>query len=306
MVYLFYNKILLRVLVLLAGVGVGIAAYHYIALSAEKLPEQGAFFALQIISFMIAGWLVMLIAEVVDNHYVRVFGTLCMGLGAFVSYPWIFNRDGPQLMSLPDAPARWPVLSFGFWSAVAVAAILRLLLVTRLIIDKLTYGKPLQKIAAQKTDTDLGQAPQGMGQKAKPGELPPIPVDTSPLAVATVNGGTGSGSVQAAATAPAPPVRILGPVHKLKGVGGLYDGSEFNLAPGRMKIGRQDADIQLENDTQVSRAHAVLVVDEQGMALIEDNGSTNGTFLNNEKVSTAPLAPGDMLRIGTTQFRVEA
>jgi hypothetical protein len=248
----------------------------------------------------------MLIAEVVDNHYVRVFGTLCMGLGAFVSYPWIFERDGPQLMALPDAAARWPVLSFGFWSSVAAAGILLVLLVTRLIIDKLTYGKPLQKIAAQKTDTDLGQAPQGMGQKPRPGELAPIPIDTSPLAVNTAGSADRAGQDPAPTQSAPAPVRIFGPVKQLKGVGGLYDGREFRLAPGRMRIGRQDADILLADDSQVSRAHAVLVVDEQGMALIEDNGSTNGTFLNNEKVSTAPLAPGDLLRIGTTQFRVEA
>jgi hypothetical protein len=180
MVYLFYNKVLLRVLVALAGIGIGIFAFHYVGLSVEKIPEGGALSAVQIISFMVAGWMVVLIAEVVDNHYVRVFGALCLGWGAFITYKYAFLSDGPQLMTLPDAPTRWPVLSFGFWSAVAVAAILLVLLVTRLIIDKVTYGKPLQRIAAQKTDTDLGAAPTGMGQKPRPGELAPIPIDTSP------------------------------------------------------------------------------------------------------------------------------
>jgi hypothetical protein len=305
MVYLFYNKLLLRVLVLLAGIGVGIATFHYVSLSIAKLPATGARDALAIVSFLIAGWLVMLIAEVVDNHYVRVFGALCLGLGAFVSYKWIFQVDREPLLALPEAAARWPVLSFGFWAAVASAAILLVLLVTRLIIDKVTYGKPLQKLAAQKTDTDLGQAPSGMGQKARPGELAPIPVDASPLSVATV-GTQLAASADAASSVLTGPSRTPGPVHRLKGVGGLYDGTEFPLAPGRLSIGRQDADILLGNDSQVSRAHAALVVDDQNNATIEDNGSTNGTFLNNEKVSSAPLAPGDMLRIGTTQFRVEA
>jgi hypothetical protein len=301
MVYLFYNKVLLRVLVLLAGIGVGLAGFHYVSLSIEKLPQEGARDAFAIISILISGWLVMLIAEVVDNHYVRVFGTLCMGFGAIVSYKWIFLWDGPALLTLPDAASRWPVLAFGFWSAVVIAALLLILLVTRLIIDKVTFGKPMQRIAAQREDVDLGAKPQGMGEKPKPGELPPIPLDTSPLAV---NSG---GNPEVGAPSPEPaPNRILGPVHKLRGIGGLYDGSEFLLAPGRLRIGRQDAEILLANDTQVSRGHAELVVDEQGMAIIEDKGSTNGTFLNNERVQTAPLAPGDVLRIGTTQFRVEA
>src|SRR5688500_1775193 len=141
MVYLFYNKLLLRVLVLLAGIGVGLVTYHYVALSVAKLPDQGARDALAVVSFLIAGWLVMLIAEVVDNHYVRVFGTLCMGWGAFVSYGWIFLKDREPLSTLPEIAARFPVLSFGFWSAVAIAAILLVLLITRLIIDKVTLGR---------------------------------------------------------------------------------------------------------------------------------------------------------------------
>ncbi|MDQ3024448.1 MAG: FHA domain-containing protein [bacterium] len=303
MVYLFYNKVLLRVLILLAGVGVALATYHYVALSAEKLPETGARNALEIVSFLVAGWLVMLIAEVVDNHYVRVFGTMCMGFGAWLSHGWIFTKDGPALLMLPDAPTRWPILQFGYWSAVVIAALLLVLLVTRLIIDKLTLGRPMQQIAEQRQHVDLGQRPAGMGEKQKPGELAAIPIDTSPLAVSAGGGAIcGAGATPASQDSP----RTPGPVQVMKGIGGLYDGSEFQLAPGRITVGRQDADILLADDTQVSRAHAVLVVDEQGMALIEDNGSTNGTFLNNERVQTAQLAPGDMLRIGTTLFRVEA
>src|SRR5688500_17469538 len=211
MVYLFYNKVLLRVLVLLAGIGVGLATYHYVALSIAKLPESGARDALAIVSFLVAGWLVMLIAEVVDNHYVRVFGALCMGLGAFVSYKWIFQVDREPLSTLPDFAARFPQLSFGFWSAVTIAALLLVLLVTRLIMDKVTLGRPAQKVAAKRTDADLGATPAGLGQKPKAGELPPIPIDTSPLAV-NAGGGTGippaSGDMNAGGTPAAAP-RIL-------------------------------------------------------------------------------------------------
>ena len=164
--------------------------------------------------------------------------------------------------------------------------------------------KAAAKIAAQEDRYRPRAAPSGLGQKPKPGELAPIPVDATPLAVNTV-GTQLAASADAASSVPTDQ-RVPGPVQRLKGVGGLYDGSEFPLAPGRIGIGRQDADILLANDTQVSRAHAALVIDEQNNARIEDNGSTNGTFLNNEKVTSAQLAPGDMLRIGTTQFRVEA
>src|SRR5690606_28663977 len=76
MIYIFYNKILLRLLVVLCGLGIGLATWKYVGLSAEKLPEQGSRDALAIVSFLIAGWLVMLIAEVVDQHYMRAFAAL--------------------------------------------------------------------------------------------------------------------------------------------------------------------------------------------------------------------------------------
>jgi MFS family permease len=296
MVYLFYNKILLRVLVALAGLGIGIATFHYISLSAEKLPEQGARDALAIISFLIAGWLVMLIAEVVDNHYVRVFGALCVGLGAYVSYPWIFLKDGPSLQTLEGAPQRLAALSFGFWAAVVIAAIMLILLVTRLIMDRIAYGRMPAGAAARIHDADLGPRPSGVGEPPRPDALPPIPVDNAPLAVTT------DGVALAA-----PATRTVGPVRRLSAIGGVYMGTSFDLAPGsQFTVGRQGADLTLADDAQVSRTHAVLVVDAGGMASVQDQGSTNGTFLNNQRVQEAQLAPGDVLRIGTTQFKVEA
>jgi pSer/pThr/pTyr-binding forkhead associated (FHA) protein len=40
---------------------------------------------------------------------------------------------------------------------------------------------------------------------------------------------------------------------------------------------------------------------------VEDVGSTNGTFVNGARVTTARLLqPGDVVRIGKTDLRVEA
>lgn len=299
MVYLFYNKLLLRVLVLLAGIGVGMAAFQYVTLSAQKLPEHGARDAQAIISFLVAGWMVMLIAEVVDNHYMRVFGTLCVGLGAWVSYPWIFRHDGPALLAMPGAIDSFQVLRFGFWSAVIIAGVMLALLVTRLSIDKLTYGR--RPVGAAKKDRDLGAAPEGAGKPAQADELPPIPLDTAPLAVTT-----GAEPQTATQSQPVTPARAPAPVKRLSGVGGVYLGNNYDLAPGELRIGRADADIELANDTQVSRNHASIVVDEAGLATLSDKGSTNGTFVNNERIDSLQLAPGDMVRIGTTLFKVEA
>jgi diguanylate cyclase (GGDEF)-like protein len=74
------------------------------------------------------------------------------------------------------------------------------------------------------------------------------------------------------------------------------------LIPGRAySVGRSpDRDFALSDPT-VSRNHAGLSWDHDSF-LVTDNGSTNGTFLNGERIRTARLSSGDTLRFG----RVEA
>ncbi len=62
-------------------------------------------------------------------------------------------------------------------------------------------------------------------------------------------------------------------------------------------IGRgPDSDIQL-NDSTASHSHA-LIDKEDGDFFLKDLGSTNGTFLNQKKVSEAELKSGDIILIG--------
>ena len=71
-----------------------------------------------------------------------------------------------------------------------------------------------------------------------------------------------------------------------------------------LTIGREGCDIVLP-DPEVSRRHAVMRVLENGGAAIEDLGSTNGTYINNER-ATGPtaVAPGDIVRFGNTLWHV--
>ena len=58
--------------------------------------------------------------------------------------------------------------------------------------------------------------------------------------------------------------------------------------------------ISLPDDTYVSNLHA-RVFTSNGRVLVEDLGSTNGTFLNRSKLtSTVPLNRGDHLQVGGT------
>ena len=70
-------------------------------------------------------------------------------------------------------------------------------------------------------------------------------------------------------------------------------------------LGRGDrAEIQLD-DPFASARHA-RVYEQGNIVVIEDLGSTNGTYLNEELLETArPLHPGDRVRIGESEFAFE-
>jgi hypothetical protein len=234
----------------------------------------------------------MLIAEVVDNHYVRAAGAMCYGVGAVVCYPWIFRIDAPKLAELPDGAQRLQFAALAFWIAIALAVLQLGILITRLILDKIYAGRPPARLATAPAQVELASAPATEPLPVEPAPLQAIPVDQTPLLGAQV---------------PAVAVRIAGPVRRLVGVGGVYQGSSFELTPGgALSVGRQGAAILLENDNQVSRQHAQIDVTPDGLATLRDTGSTNGTWVNNQRVTEQQLAPGDLVQIGTSQFKVEA
>ena len=88
-------------------------------------------------------------------------------------------------------------------------------------------------------------------------------------------------------------------------VEGRSKGAVFPLE-GVMGIGRAPSSaIRIDDDFSSSR-HAVLRPDPEGW-VVEDLGSTNGTYVNAVPV-TGPtrVGPGDLVRIGRTQLRLEA
>ena len=85
---------------------------------------------------------------------------------------------------------------------------------------------------------------------------------------------------------------------------GLRAGSAYDLSKGAL-LGRGDqADIVLE-DSFASSSHARLVP-HGDVIVLEDLGSTNGTYLNDEPLrGPQPLHPGDRIRIGDSDFTFE-
>ena len=73
---------------------------------------------------------------------------------------------------------------------------------------------------------------------------------------------------------------------------------------GATTIGRAaECELRLD-DTYVSQQHA-RIFDRSGNWFVEDLGSTNGTFVNEQKlVAPAMLTPGDTIRVGTTKVEL--
>ena len=63
-----------------------------------------------------------------------------------------------------------------------------------------------------------------------------------------------------------------------------------------------ESDIFL-NDVTVSRQHCRFVL-EEGRLMVEDSGSTNGTYVNDSRVDEAQLRAGDEVLVGRFHFLV--
>ena len=92
----------------------------------------------------------------------------------------------------------------------------------------------------------------------------------------------------------------------LRFLSGKYKGGEFPLRPNReIIVGRSsDLDLVLVED-MVSRKHSKIATDDKGVS-IQDLGSTNGTFVNGEKVRKVDLKDGDRILIGTSIIKLVA
>lgn len=89
-------------------------------------------------------------------------------------------------------------------------------------------------------------------------------------------------------------------VSQLTVVSGPHRGETFQLDSGVCIIGRDPAaGISLSRDGLVSREHARIVRDGYGCRL-DDLGSTNGLYVNGERVSVHWLHPGDQVGLGHT------
>jgi Tol biopolymer transport system component len=91
---------------------------------------------------------------------------------------------------------------------------------------------------------------------------------------------------------------------KLIGLAGEYGGKSFPLVEGETLIGRgEECTLQIV-DARISRTHARLHSEGDDW-ILEDLGSTHGTFVKGNKIEKAVLRHGDTITIGATLLRFE-
>jgi predicted component of type VI protein secretion system len=93
----------------------------------------------------------------------------------------------------------------------------------------------------------------------------------------------------------------------LRVVNGAGAGTQIPLY-GEFVVGRSEAGAgNLTGDSEISRRHARFQLTQYGQVILEDLGSTNGTYVNGERLA-APraLAQGDQITMGRTIVQFEA
>jgi pSer/pThr/pTyr-binding forkhead associated (FHA) protein len=90
----------------------------------------------------------------------------------------------------------------------------------------------------------------------------------------------------------------------LVGIDGAHAGQRIAVPPAGLTIGRETDNMLILPDPSVSRHHARIAV-ENGALVVYDLNSTNGVYVNEQRVSKQSLRAGDIVRFGGARFRVE-
>ena len=83
-----------------------------------------------------------------------------------------------------------------------------------------------------------------------------------------------------------------------------FAGRTYELKVDRTTVGRVSDNAFEIPESSVSSHHAEILLRGNDV-IIKDLGSTNGTFINGEKITEAVLKPGETLKFGTVELRLD-
>ncbi|RRJ86947.1 FHA domain-containing protein [Gulosibacter macacae] len=152
----------------------------------------------------------------------------------------------------------------------------------------------------------MEQSRQQTFAAAKQDAPAPVSANAAPPAAAPQSAAPQPASQQSSPQSSGNPVGNQAPqLQKLVITSGPKRGHELELRGEPISIGRaRDADLVIQDDYTSTR-HARLL-NWNGQWMVQDLDSTNGTYVNGERVSQpTALGPGKSVRIGTTTFELQ-
>jgi hypothetical protein len=145
-----------------------------------------------------------------------------------------------------------------------------------------------------------GQPMQGQPMQPtmmQPTQMQPAPIQPSPMQPTMVSPGPLQPTVAMSSAGAA--------LSQLVALDGPLAGQRFPIV-GAIELGRSSTQVAMAFDQQSSRRHALVSPGgAPGVIQVQDLGSTNGTYLNGQRISTANARPGDIIKVGATSFRIE-
>ncbi len=155
--------------------------------------------------------------------------------------------------------------------------------------------QPMQPVQPTPVAPQPTQQAPGSLWGAAAGQAPVVPTSQPPMNQ-TVAYQNNQMPTQAYAVSPVAGLCIVA-------MDGPLMGQRFPVT-GPIDLGRESQMVPMSYDSNASRRHAQ-VSPGQGVVNVQDLGSTNGTFVNGQKVPAAQARPGDLIKVGSTTFRVE-
>jgi pSer/pThr/pTyr-binding forkhead associated (FHA) protein len=171
------------------------------------------------------------------------------------------------------------------------------------------------RVQFQLREGQAARAPRDVARSPLP-PPPPTPPGVCPYCGQRQDPLTGACACMPTATPPSPtptqgypPAPAAGGVAvaqatTLVGIDGALAGQRVAIPPTGLTIGRETDNMLIIPDPSVSRHHARIAF-ENGALVVYDLNSTNGVFVNEQRISKQSLRAGDIVRFGTARFRVE-